>query len=534
MFNTITTTDAATLPLAPRNPLPYRLQLKAIRSFGAGLETLRDAGGPVTRIDLGPKWAMPPLVVVASPQGARDILGRTDAFAERGATPIARELRRLIGDNLLVVPHREWLPRRRALQPIFTKQHVPEFAGHITEAAEELPLRWADGAEVDLDTGCRAMTLTALGRSVLGVDLDGRAAAVGTALRTGGKWAADRGLRPINPPHWLPTRGQRRARAASAALHQLAAEILQACRTDPERDAPLVRALMQATDPQTGEPLTDSAITDELVLFLLAGHDTTSTTLTYALWALGHRPDLQERVADEVAQFGDRQLTPDDVPRLRYTVQVLHEAMRLCPPAPAVGRIAMQDIDVDGYRLPAGAFAVVAIHALHRDPSLWDDPLTFDPDRFSSEQSKGRNRWQYLPFGGGPRSCIGDHFAMLEATLALATIIRRVEIASLESDFPIATPLTAIAAAPIRAQVRQRKAASSTRTPVLITEQQVVFSTAAALSAPPATTRRRWLSPTLIAAIRRVLAPPDPKPHHPRRELNYFEAARMSREMDRL
>ena len=197
----------------------------------------------------------------------------------------------------------------------------------------------------------------------------GRPSAGGrTALHTGAKWAADRAMRPVNPPRWWPTRGQRRARAASAALHALAAEILCACRADPTRDAPLVHALMQTTDPQTGQPLSDRAICDELVLFLLAGHDTTSTALTYALWALGRRPDLQQRVAAEAGALGDRPLTHEDMPRLRYTVQVLHEALRLCPPAPAVGRMVIADIEVDGYRLPAGTFAVVAIYALHRDP----------------------------------------------------------------------------------------------------------------------------------------------------------------------
>jgi cytochrome P450 len=116
----------------------------------------------------------------------------------------------------------------------------------------------------------------------------------------------------------------------------------------------------------------------------------------------------------------------------------------------------MQDIEVDGYRLPAGTVAVVAIYAMHRDPALWADPLRFDPDRFSPECSKGRDRWQYLPFGGGPRACIGDHFAMLEATLALATILGRAEIHSTSSDFPTVTPLTVIAAAPIRARVEPR------------------------------------------------------------------------------
>jgi cytochrome P450 len=448
--------DVSAAPLPPKNPLPYWRRLTATRRFDTGFELMRESGGSVTRNVLGPWWIMPPLVIVSSPQGAHDVLARTDAFAERAATPMASEIRRLLGDNLLVVPHHEWLPRRRELQPIFTKQHVPWFAGHMAEVAEQLADHWALGAAVDLDAECRALTLRALGHSILGIDLGDRPQTVGAALRTSLKWAADRASRPINPPRWWPTRGQRRARAAGAALHTLAAQILRACRADPTREAPLVRTLMQTIDPQTGQPLSDRAICDELVLFLLAGHDTTSTALTYALWALGHRPELQQRVAAESCALGDRRLTHEDVPRLRYTVQVLHEALRLCPPAPAVGRMVMADIEVDGYRLPAGTVALVAIYAIHRDPALWEDPLRFDPDRFSPERCKGRNRWQYLPFGGGPRGCIGDHFAMLEATLALATILRRVKIDSLSGDFPTVTPFTMIAAAPIRARAELR------------------------------------------------------------------------------
>src|ERR1700731_855008 len=151
----ITGADVTTLPLAPKNPLPYWRRLVAIRQFDTGPELLRESGGPGTRIVLGPKWMLPPLVLVSSPQGAHDILARTDAFAERAATPVALEIRRLMGDNLLVVPHREWLPRRRALQPIFTKHHVPRFAGHMAEVAEQLADRWALGATVDLDADCR-------------------------------------------------------------------------------------------------------------------------------------------------------------------------------------------------------------------------------------------------------------------------------------------------------------------------------------------------------------------------------------------
>lgn len=452
--------DVATLPLAPKNPLPYRDQLRAVRSFIDGFQQLLDAGGPVTRIVLGPKWLFPTLVLIASPQGARDVLGRTDEIADRGGMPMMIQMYRLMGGNLLDLPHQQWLPRRRTLQPMFTKQHVPRSAGHMAAAAQTVVDGWCDGATVDLDTECRALTLRALGRSVLGLDLDARADTVGPALRTALSWVADRGSRHVNLPQWLPTRGQRRARGANATLHRLAAEILAAVRADPTRDAPLVQALMTAADPQTGQPLSDDQICDELVLFMLAGHDTTSTTLAYSLWALGHHRAIQDRVFDEVSALGERPLTPDDVPQLGHTVRVLHEALRLCPPAALTGRLIKRDLAVDGYRVEAGTVAMVSFYAMHRDPKLWDDPLRFDPDRFLPERSQGRSRWQYLPFGGGPRSCIGDHFAMLEATLALATVIRAARIESLGDDFPLATPFTVVAAEPIGARVHARTSLS--------------------------------------------------------------------------
>jgi len=330
----------------------------------------------------------------------------------------------------------------------------------MAEAAERVPRDWSEGATVDLDEECGKLSLRVLGRSVLGLDLDERADALAAPLVTLVEYVVDRALRPIRAPRWLPTPARHRARAASSALHHLADEIVQACRADPTRDAPLVHALIAATDPATGQPISDEQICDELLIFLLAGHDTTATALAYTLWALGHHRDLQDKVAEEANRLGDRALTPEDLAKLTYTAQVLHEGLRLCPPAAAVSRMAMQDIEIDGYRVEAGTMVAVGIYALHRDPALWDRPLVFDPDRFSPENSAGRDRWQYMPFGGGPRSCIGDHFAMLEATLALATIIRRFHIESLDDDFPVAVPFTMVVAGPILARVHARNSAA--------------------------------------------------------------------------
>jgi cytochrome P450 len=448
------TPDVSALPLAPRNPLSIGQLLKAVRNLDAGQEVLRDAGGPITRVQVGPKWLMQPLVAVFSPDGIRDVLGRNDAFSERCI--VHEEVQHAAGDSLFVLPNEQWRPRKRALQPVFTKQNVRSFGGHMSRAAQAFVDNWRDGGDVDLDVESRRLTMQSLGRSVLGIDLNERADVIADHMHVASSYTADRALRPVRAPRWLPTPARRRARAAVASMRRVTDDILQACRADPTRDAPLVHALIAATDPETGQPISDADISNDLLIFILAGHDTTATALTYALWALGHHPDVQDRVAAEAAALGDRELTPQDVPRLGYTVQVLHEALRLCPPAAGVGRLAVRDIAVGGYRVEAGTLMAVGIYALHRDPALWEDPLVFNPDRFSPENSKARDRWHFVPFAGGARSCIGEHFARLETTLALATIIRSTEIRSLESDFPVDVPFTTVAKGPIPAHVSPR------------------------------------------------------------------------------
>jgi cytochrome P450 len=197
MLETPEPVDVAKLPLAPKNPLPMRQQLRALRDYIDGVQQLLDAGGPVTRFVLGPKWLLPTAVLIASPQGARDVLGRSDEIADRGGTRATIQMHRLMGGNLLVLPHEQWLPRRRTLQPMFTKQRVARYAGHMAAASQTVVDGWGDGATVDLDTECRALTLRALGRSVLGLDLDARADTVGPALRTALSWVADRAGRPV-------------------------------------------------------------------------------------------------------------------------------------------------------------------------------------------------------------------------------------------------------------------------------------------------------------------------------------------------
>jgi cytochrome P450 len=449
-----TAVDIQALPLAPRNPLRLWQLIKLVRKLDTGQEVIRDAGGPITRIQFGPKKLFPPLVAVMSPSGMRDVLGRSDASSDRCV--YHDEVRNVAGDSLFVLPNDLWRPRKRALQPVFTKHNVREFGGHMSGAAQMFIDRWPDGGDVDLDVECRQVAMQSLGRSILGVKLNERAEIIAGCMHVASSHAADRALRPVRAPRWLPTPARRRARAAVAAMKKITDEMVHACRADPTRDAPLVQSLIAAAAPGTGLPISDEDISNELLIFMLAGHDTTATALTYSLWVLGHHPDIQNRVAAEAGAIGDRELTPDDVPRLTYTVQVLHEALRLCPPAAGVARLATRDIAVDGYRIEAGSLVAMGLYALHHDSTLWPDPKVFDPERFGPENTKARNRWQFLPFLGGGRPCIGEHFARLEMTLALATIVRAMEIRSGDEIFECDVPFTSVAKGPIRARLRRR------------------------------------------------------------------------------
>jgi cytochrome P450 len=417
----------------------------------------------VAIVRLGPRRLVPPFAVVTSPQGAHDVLAGSDGTFDKEM--IVHVQTRWLGKNVFDLPHASWKPRRRTLQPAFTKKRVSEYAGHMAQVAEERASALIGQGQVDLDEEMRRLTLHVVGRSVFGLDLGEHAHDLGPHVRLALQWVTNRSLRPVRAPAWLPTPARRRLRRSLAAMRAVVDEAIDSARSHPEKDAQLVRLLLEATDPQTGRALDREAIRDELIVFLLAGHDTTATTLAYALWALGRNPEMQERVAAEAMALGDRSLVVEDVPNLPYTVQVLHEALRICPPAPALGRLAMTDAVVDGYRIPAGTNVIVGAYALHHDPALWVEPERFDPDRFNGDRIKSVDRWQYIPFGAGPRSCIADHFAMLEATLGLATLVRAARFESVEPDFPLALPFTMTAAGPIPARVRSRVGTPVTAAP---------------------------------------------------------------------
>lgn len=447
--------DPKAVPLPPKvSGMNLKQRMTALQNFHIGAADLRDHGGPVVQVPVGPNGLTPRFVVVTSPSGAHDLLGGHDGTVDKGLV-IQAETRRA-GLNSFNMEHAEWVPRRRTLSPLFTKKRVADFATHMGTAAADTAERAIAAGRVELDPLARKLTLQVLGRSVLGLDLGERSEEIGPDIHTMLTFVTSRGTAPMRLPYRLPTPKNRSFRNARTRIFALLDEAVENTVADPDNGALLIKLLLEAKDPESGAALTRDDILGELWAFLVAGHDTTATTLAYSMWALGRDAELQDRVAAEILALGERPLTAADVPALDLTVRVLHETMRMCPPAAALGRLAVKDTVIDGYRVPKGSNIFLGIRAMHLDPTLWDEPTRFDPDRFTPENSAGRSRWQYLPFGGGPRSCVGDHFAMLEATLGLATIIRAARIESLEAEFPIAFPFTMTAGGPIPARFTRR------------------------------------------------------------------------------
>jgi cytochrome P450 len=451
-----TTVDLTRLPPPPEVRMPFLQLVKTVRDFHTAGVTFRDTVGPVALTRLGP--LAPRFVWVASPQGAHDVLANLDGAIDK-RTVVIEQVRLLGGESVFSLPHDTWKARRRTLQPLFTKRHVEGFTGHMAGAAQSVAEGWPDDSVIDIDAESRRLTLRVLGRSMFGLDLDADADRLAAPARDLLSYTTARALSPLRLPLWVPTPAQRRWRHARALIWSILDDAMASARAHPGQSE-LVDRLLEATDPDTGRRLTHEEMRSELATFLLAGHDTTSTTITYALWQLGRDTPLQSAVAAEALALGRRDLTMVDMPALPLTVRVLHEALRLCPPGAAIARSVEHDIAVDGYRVEAGHEVLVGIWALHRDPAIWGaDAEEFDPDRFIPDRSAGRDRWAYLPFGGGNRSCIGDHFAMTEACIALATLVREVEFVSMEDTFEVALPFTLTAAGAVPVRVRARRPA---------------------------------------------------------------------------
>ncbi len=229
-----------------------------------------------------------------------------------------------------------------------------------------------------------------------------------------------------------------------------------------EDDGSLLSTLLSAVDADTGKPLADRDVRDEVMTLFFAGHETTALTLTWIFTFLDGRPAVLERMRAEVDEvLGGREPTFEDVPKLTYLRQVIEESLRLRPPAPITARNVVQDDEIDGYRVSAGDIVFTFFWATHRHPDFWPDPEAFDPERFSPERSKDRHSWSFIPFSGGPRSCIGNSFALIESSILVAQILTRFDLQVLScADVKPVAIATMRPSRPVRIVLQRRRSGS--------------------------------------------------------------------------
>jgi cytochrome P450 len=332
----------------------------------------------------------------------------------------------LFGKGLLTSEGDFWLRQRRLIQPVFSRQRLAGFAPEMVAAAERLMASWAPGQTRDIEAEMMRLTLDVAGRTMFGADATAEAEAVSAAMDVLQRSFFILFTRPLPLPLWLPTPFNLRRRRALQQLDAVIYRFISQRRAQPENRGDLLSLLLNARDEDNGGSMTDRQVRDEAMTLFLAGHETTALTLSWAWYLLASHPEAEALAVEEWHKvLCGRNPTAADLPRLRYTEMVVHEAMRLYPPAFAFGREAQEECEVGEYEVPRGMTLIVCTWVLHRDPRWWDDPDSFRPERWANGHPAKTPKYAYVPFGGGPRLCIGRDFGMMEAVLVLATLGQR-------------------------------------------------------------------------------------------------------------
>lgn len=363
--------------------------------------------------------------VIAEPEIIEQVLVRDHhAFIKDQLT---RELRYVMGDGLLTSEHERWKRHRKLASPPFTKRAIASYAVEMAEISAKHVEHMTPDAGRDVHRDLMEMTLEIVVRTVFGSDLPPEAQNVGDALDKTMQFftTVSRSVKRVIPK-WLPTPSNLSLKRAVRELDRSVKSIIadKRAKNDPNAND-LMSLLIRARDEQ-GEGLSDAQLRDEAITIFLAGHETTALTLSYTLLALAERPEYQKRAHDEIDRVLEgRTPTLEDLPKLRFLDHVLSESMRLYPPAWVVAREATEPTVLGNYSIGVGDQVWVPLYSMHRDARYFPNAEAFDPDRWTPEFKESLPRFAFFPFGGGPRVCIGNHFAMMEAMLALATILQK-------------------------------------------------------------------------------------------------------------
>ncbi|MFK3779224.1 cytochrome P450 [Agrobacterium sp. NPDC089420] len=345
---------------------------------------------------------------------------------------VRRVLGPALGQGLLTADGDHWKWQRQSVAAAFRHEKLLDLLPVMIDTARRTQARWRSASTGDIDIGHEMMRTTfdiiveTMMSGGYGIDIARVERSITDYLRPTGWTFA---LTMLGAPEWLPHPGRRKSRAAVDYLRASLAKVIAGRRENPTDRTDLVSMLLEARDPETGRMMSDTEIIDNLLTFITAGHETTALGLAWTFHLLSQNPETERKIVEEIeAVTAGDPVAANHIASLTYTRQVFSEAMRLYPPAPVITRTALQDFRLGEHDIPAGTVLYVPIYALHRHAALWDEPDRFDPSRFEPEKVKARHRYAYMPFGAGPRVCIGNAFAMMEAVAILAVLLQTIHL----------------------------------------------------------------------------------------------------------
>ncbi len=367
---------------------------------------------------------------IANPDMIREILVRQSHIFIKGPdyTNEQAGLARFMGKGLVTSNGDFWRRQRRLVQPAFHTQRISAYADTMVNYALQRMDDWRDGQVLDVDEEMMQLTLLIVGRTLFDADASTTVNQVKSAVQIVQKASNTASLLPA----WMPTPLRIRSRRANAVLDEIVYGFIDERRASGEDRGDLLSMLLLSED-DDGERMTDRQVRDEAVTLFLAGHETTANALNWTWWLLAQHPQVEARLHEEldsVLQGGPPTLT--DLRRLPYTEMVIKESMRVMPPVWTIGRVNREATEVLGYPFPVWSGVQICIYCVHRHPGIWQQPDDFIPERWGNESINEISKYAYIPFGGGPRICIGNSFAMMEANLLLATMAQRYQLRLIE------------------------------------------------------------------------------------------------------
>lgn len=409
------------LPKGPRSRYPGDLFLRMSRDRFPLLREMAREHGDVSMMRIGAQR----IVMLTHPDDIRDVLvtHAKDFFKGRAL----ERAKQLLGEGILTSEGEAHLRQRRLLQPAFHRARMAGYAQQMSEWAGRMRDEWRDGAELDINTEMMRLTLNIVAATLFSANVERETREIADALNAAFE-AFDFGYGPLTPlVDRLPTPRRRRFWGGRARLDATIYRLIRERRASGEDRGDILSMLMAATDGDAGGGgMSDEQVRDEAITLFVAGHETTANLLSWTWLLLARHPQAEAALHAEVDAVlgGDRLPTVDDLARLPYTRNVLAESMRFYPPAYILGRRSLVEYRVREYVLPARTLFLMPQFIVHRDPRWWPNAEVFDPDRWRVPD-ESRPKFAYFPFGAGTRICIGEQFAWMEGTLALATLARR-------------------------------------------------------------------------------------------------------------